>query len=455
MFSFFKRKKKVEPIAENKIFVFNADNIQNFVSVYSSSATQENPSPLAEVEKPFIAEFFNRLATAGIDYRLINIDRKSDGTLNLCYQRAQIGRIKLQGKKTAMQILNSSSTNNVKWLYEELTKTYLERLDDWVRYTKNHLSDGKKPTEGEIIIAVERDRLRIEELNRISKAQSDALYEQRQSEISSLDLSAIVVNSSEPVALTYPERYFLEHISTQPVDKPYVQGYWYYEYGLEYGETVSKLISNRYLTTVDGIYTLTFLTVEKLKEILKENGLSVSGSKESLSKRVLENLTEFDIKKYVGDSSFQFQLTDIGKSITGNLPKSITKDIAMEDECLQFLLNKEFDNAYRRMCELEVKRKSPRGINVDWQKELVNGLSSEKHSKYTTLFDLDLADKIASVFFQYSDLIKACVILTTMLGKNGKDVCVLFSRITEFEMKEKGLRQQFISDVQKLQFQVM
>ena len=52
---------------------------------------------LSRDEYCFIDILFRQLESQ--QKRYINIDRKSDKTLNFCYKDIQVGRIKLQGKK--------------------------------------------------------------------------------------------------------------------------------------------------------------------------------------------------------------------------------------------------------------------------------------------------------------------------------------------------------------------
>jgi len=124
VFNLFKRKTPKEQ---------KTDNEQFEIFIKSNSKKEYE---LLDIEEMFISELFNKMKAKNLNCALINFDRKADGTLNICYGMAQIGRIKLQGRKTRMQILNPV---DVKWFENESIEFYIEKLDIWIDYIARHL----------------------------------------------------------------------------------------------------------------------------------------------------------------------------------------------------------------------------------------------------------------------------------------------------------------------------
>lgn len=123
------------------IFKKNKEKLKQKTEIFQirisySTSTTEQKYELNEIERVFIVELFNRMKAKNLDYNLIDFRRMGDGTLNACYKGAQIGRIKLQGRKTKMQILNPI---DVKWFADESIEFYIEKLDFWINYIDKHL----------------------------------------------------------------------------------------------------------------------------------------------------------------------------------------------------------------------------------------------------------------------------------------------------------------------------
>lgn len=76
--------------------------------------------------------FVNLLSTRLKWYHLffLTVDRKSDNTLNFCYKNLQIGRIKLEGRKTQMQLLYPE-ISEVKWFHGSFWD-YVESQQTWI-----------------------------------------------------------------------------------------------------------------------------------------------------------------------------------------------------------------------------------------------------------------------------------------------------------------------------------
>ena len=80
-------------------------------------------------------EFFDvvceQVKKIGRNPALLKLNRLSDKTLNVQYIDNQIGRIKLQGRKTKMQILTK---NIVEWIENEPLEIYIQFIEKWIQY---------------------------------------------------------------------------------------------------------------------------------------------------------------------------------------------------------------------------------------------------------------------------------------------------------------------------------
>lgn len=102
---------------------------------YTITNNQRRTFELLSVEKAFIETLLEKAMHMNIPNKF-NFKRLSDGTINVCYGLAQIGRIKLCGKKSKMQTLNEIDVN---W-FENLTlDEYLSMQKCWLDYLNGRL----------------------------------------------------------------------------------------------------------------------------------------------------------------------------------------------------------------------------------------------------------------------------------------------------------------------------
>ena len=66
----------------------------------------------------------------------------SDGTLNVQYYTMQIGRIKLYGRKSKMQVLRLTNPTtldiDVLWFECLPLEEYINKINDWILYAKTY-----------------------------------------------------------------------------------------------------------------------------------------------------------------------------------------------------------------------------------------------------------------------------------------------------------------------------
>jgi hypothetical protein len=73
-----------------------------------------------------------RLEAIGLKDKMV-FDIKSDNTINFMLGNAQIGRVKLRGRKYKMQLLDQ---NNVMWLDIDSYDEAVTNLKQWVKYSQ-------------------------------------------------------------------------------------------------------------------------------------------------------------------------------------------------------------------------------------------------------------------------------------------------------------------------------
>lgn len=84
----------------------------------------------------------------------------------------------------------------------------------------------------------------------------------------------------------------------------HVAGYWKYQFSREPKEIIEKLISKNYLRLSEIKENFQYFTIAELKPILKEHSLKVSGAKAELVKRVVDNIEELKLKKYITEERY-------------------------------------------------------------------------------------------------------------------------------------------------------
>lgn len=289
---------------------------------------------------------------------------------------------------------------------------------------------GQRQATQDIISSTPLDSsLSIQELNDTAKERSDRLYNERQQRIAKFNPFNISANPSSSISLTSTEKYFLKKMHCQNVNNPTVYAYWTYEYAIDFETIMTKLLQNGYLRISNSYDELPSLTVVKLKTILKKYGLPITGKKADLIARIRGNLSFDQISSELGNEEHMYLLTDKGKECTTNLPTSMTKNLELEDACLSLIYLNQFDAAYKLVCENEIKKIIPRGIGVDWNKELSQGLSDFKINLFSSFYAEALYE-IPYPLQPYTDQLKACAIIGVFLGTDARKIADLFIRIT-------------------------
>ena len=105
----------------------------------------------------------------------------------------------------------------------------------------------------------------------------------------------------------------LWYVTNNKNTSSYIPQYFEYKYGINYQTVIEKLLNENFLvlTTIDD--SLKFLTLPKLKEILRESKLKLSGKKNDLIKRITTSISREYYEKFIEIRGYV--LTEDGKSI--------------------------------------------------------------------------------------------------------------------------------------------
>jgi hypothetical protein len=98
---------------------------------------------------------------------------------------------------------------------------------------------------------------------------------------------------------------FLDYINGKSIKSPNIAGYWAHEYNLNCQFVIKKLINNGYLAESDYKFNMTKCKLSDLKNYLKDKGLKVTGKKEELIARIINESPEEDSIAYFNNSLFQ------------------------------------------------------------------------------------------------------------------------------------------------------
>ena len=245
--------------------------------------------------------------------------------------------------------------------------------------------------------------------HRIAK-DTDYLY-QTVKEANTYNYSKLDIENAELISnLNGVEKKFLEYMEAKPANSFELAGYWIYEHFIDCNYLISKLIKNGYLE-ISEYKSLSIMTTDELKNILKKANLKIVGTKKELIQRIEENLNEDEIKSMSENKEKFFVLTAKGKNILQGEKTVIAKDIDFEKNCYNLILNNRLDEAYKLVCEYENSKLTPRGINCDW---------NNTKKTFHLYIDTELPFKLPKCLEKYEKEVKATAIYTQMMGAGEK-----------------------------------
>lgn len=175
---------------------------------------------------------------------------------------------------------------------------------------------------------------------------------------------------------------------------------------------------------------LNSLKVEDLKNLLRNRNLKVNGRKAELIERIIQEVPEQD---YIGLMDLDvYNHSDEAKAILRQYKiRKNQERIEIEDKCYSLILSGKINQAYKEIAKYESQKPIPRGLGVDWEKALINGLSKLDLINYTD--HLKLEQDLPPLLEKYQKQLNACVILGQMLGVSYNKILKLFQRICNVE----------------------
>lgn len=127
---------------------------------------------------------------------------------------------------------------------------------------------------------------------------------------------------------------------------------------------------------------LHLLTVNSLKQILRESTLKVSGTKESLILRIINNADEKVVRVSQYYSDF-YLLTEKGQNVINQSYEHLSNEyLVFFQNMINLILSQQLNAAYRAICKKNAEKPLPPGINCDWKKRYYDGISERLNSLY-------------------------------------------------------------------------
>lgn len=220
-------------------------------------------------------------------------------------------------------------------------------------------------------------------------------------------------------ALMSTDIFFLKYIDGRTLENPNIAQYWYYDYGLNYSDEIKKLISAGLLKITN--INLTNFKVEDLKNILRHFNLPLSGKKEELQKRILENIKLDELYSFLGNSTHYFSATDSGNNFIHTIHDSAIFYTELEDEAISLIMKDNYQAAYSLIWTFKVQNPTQATLNTEYPQYMDTEYHSIMNSRsffYTLEKDRELEFKI-----------RAAVIFCRMYGSGQDKIKKIIKRI--------------------------
>jgi hypothetical protein len=134
---------------------------------------------------------------------------------------------------------------------------------------------------------------------------SDEFSKIHSNKTKAININNISNSKKDYSPLTPYEILFLDYINGKSIKDPNIAGYWTHEYNLDYQAVIEKLFNNGYLQESDYKFNMTKCKLPELKGYLKDKGLNVTGKKEDLITRIINESPEEDSAAYFNNSHFE------------------------------------------------------------------------------------------------------------------------------------------------------
>lgn len=124
--------------------------------------------------------------------------------------------------------------------------------------------------------------------------------------------------------------------------------------------------------------SLSLSTTDVLKAILRQSGRKVSGNKQDLINRILQD-TEEQIVRNLEIYSDYYLITDMArKIISESYDRFALKEYEFYKLAIDKIIDEHLDEAYRIICKRNAEIPGPQGMNLNWRSEYYSGISSDR-----------------------------------------------------------------------------
>lgn len=121
-------------LVENELYQYCKTEIDENIEIRKISI-EKKMADLNENERIFIENIKSKVKQ--LDDKLeVDIDFKSGDIINFCVNEMQIGRVKLRGKKTCIQVITDS---DVHWIENVNLEEAMLLSDKWIKYLKKYI----------------------------------------------------------------------------------------------------------------------------------------------------------------------------------------------------------------------------------------------------------------------------------------------------------------------------
>ena len=91
----------------------------------------------------------------------------------------------------------------------------------------------------------------------------------------------------------------LWHLTKNKNTSSDIPGYFEFKYGINYKEVIQDYIDNSYMELTSDEDSLKYLTIQQLKDILKQSNKKVTGNKNHLIERIITHISKIEYKDFI------------------------------------------------------------------------------------------------------------------------------------------------------------
>lgn len=184
--------------------------------------------------------------------------------------------------------------------------------------------------------------------------------------------------------------------------------------------SIKRLKANDLLND-SNLINVSNMTLPELKSILKENGFKVSGKREDVLNRVIENI---DIDK-LNIVKRKLYITVKGYTYLELFRERLEQDrLSIFKKLFELCKSNKIEEFYKEICKYKLSMFDSPGINTDWEKYLKNGIPLIEKNIITNISD-DIPEDI-----------RVCTITAYLAGLSIFSVSSLYQKIYDINMED-------------------